>query len=79
MPDCYPFPLVRRPGVRRDRRGLPRYLARRLLEAERHEGLLVEALASLNALESSRASGKMQCVEPRQATTDDEVTPTQNS
>ena len=76
----YPFPLVRRPpGDQRDRRGLPRYLVRRLAQRDGHERLLSEALASLNALEGARASGSLQCREPRQARSAAEISPTRES
>lgn len=63
----YPFPMVTRPRVPRDRAGAPRYLARRWREADDREQCVSDAAATLNALESARARGSLVWVEPRRA------------
>ena len=70
----YPFPLVTRPRVPRDRSGAPRYLARRWREADDREQCVSDAAAVLNALETASARGSLVWVEPRRATSSAGVT-----
>ena len=59
-----PFPLCLRQADGRNRKGLPRYLARRLRDSSRREVFVADAVAALNSLSLARGDG---CLEVQAA------------
>ena len=70
-----PFPLLLRPSLEVERKGvLPRYIRRRRKEHALAEQIVEGALASLNALNDAGGGGELWPEPPRRATTSGEIT-----
>ena len=74
-----PFPLRLRPVDERNRRNLPRYLARRLRKRDSQEAIISDAVAGLNALSLARASGDLEFKPPDHATVSQPITASEDA
>ena len=73
-----PFPLVLRASAD-DRRGAPRYLARRHRRHAAAEELVAGGVAALNALVTARGNGLLVLEEPRRVQSEDQLSVSQDA